>query len=107
FMKARDQWSGNAKMLLEELDQLVDERTRRDPHRWPTSPEKLANKLRMIAPDLRAKGLEADQGNHRVWGSRMVRDGCCRRCERFRDGSSGRRKRREISKLSRPGRLVR
>lgn len=62
FMRARSDWKGNAKQLLGELEGSVDEATRRDRH-WPQGeggPRALGGKLRAIAPDLRAVGLDAE-----------------------------------------------
>ncbi len=62
FMDGRSAWAGNAKALLAELDRSVDDATRRD-RAWPQGeggPRKLSGKLRTIAPDLRAAGLEVE-----------------------------------------------
>jgi hypothetical protein len=63
FMATRDAWAGNAKLLLEHLDAIVDEATRRDHRHWPHGdggPRALSGRLRTIAKDLRGAGLEVE-----------------------------------------------
>jgi hypothetical protein len=50
-------WSGTATELLSQLNATSDEGTRRQSS-WPTLGNSLSNKLRTIAPNLRAAGIE-------------------------------------------------
>lgn len=52
-------WTGTAAALLEQLNELTDEQTRRS-RGWPTTPRALGNRLRRIAPMLRAVGVEVE-----------------------------------------------
>jgi hypothetical protein len=55
-------WSGTATELLERLRKLADESTVRNKE-WPQKPNVLSNKLKRIAPALRAEGIEIEFGH--------------------------------------------
>ncbi len=50
-------WSGTATQLLGELNERVDDNTRKQ-QGWPRRSNTLSNKLRRLAPNLRAMGVE-------------------------------------------------
>ncbi len=56
LMTERPAWSGTATQLLRALDPLVDDQTRRQKG-WPADGRTLSNRLRELAPNLRAAGL--------------------------------------------------
>lgn len=56
FMASRPSWQGTASELLEELDRLIDDKTRRGKD-WAGNPRSLGKILKRLAPDLRATGL--------------------------------------------------
>lgn len=56
FMASRQHWQGTASELLEELDRMVDDKTRLGKN-WAGTPRSLGKALKRLAPDLRATGL--------------------------------------------------
>ena len=52
-------WSGTATELLEELEKLIGDNTRRQKE-WPKSARRLSGHLKRIAPNLRAAGIEVE-----------------------------------------------
>jgi hypothetical protein len=54
---ARETFEGTASELLEELNLLAGEQTRKQPG-WPKSAASLSNRLRRLAPNLRGLGVE-------------------------------------------------
>jgi hypothetical protein len=58
-MEDRDDWTGTAAELLEELEGRADERTLKSKH-WAHSPRALSGRVRRTATFLRAKGIEID-----------------------------------------------
>jgi hypothetical protein len=63
-------WEGTASELLDELTRRVGEAAARRPD-WPKLPHVLSGRLRRLAPNLRASGLELSDG--RTAGRRMLR----------------------------------
>jgi hypothetical protein len=62
-------WKGTAAELLEELDKIADDATRRA-RTWPTTPRFLASALRRAAPSLRAIGVCVEFIDERELGAR-------------------------------------
>jgi hypothetical protein len=65
-------WTGTATQLQARLASLVSEHTHRS-RDWPLDPQRLANRLRRLAPALRAMGITLDHhrtsggDRHRTW----------------------------------------
>jgi hypothetical protein len=55
--KHNERWTGTATHLLNELEAITDEKTRKQKS-WPASGRTLSNNLRRLAPNLRAVGIE-------------------------------------------------
>ncbi len=60
LLEKRSHWTGTATDLLAELGRCVDDETRRS-FTWPRAANKLSNRLRRVAPALRAAGINVDQ----------------------------------------------
>ena len=61
FMDGRNEWQGTATELLAKLEGSTDERTTKQ-RDWPKRPHLLSSKLRRIAPNLRAMGIDLEFG---------------------------------------------
>ncbi len=61
FMTGRKSWEGTASELLEELCEIVPEKTQKQ-KAWPQAPNVLSNKLRRQAGFLRQVGIEVETG---------------------------------------------
>lgn len=59
FMANRPPWEGTATALFATLDAFVDPKIKRSPG-WPKAPNSLAGKLKRLAPNLEAVGIEID-----------------------------------------------
>jgi hypothetical protein len=71
FMDTRDEWEGSATALLEHLSTLAgDSQTKQK--EWPKAAHILTNRLKRVAPDLRARGIEVATEVHSGHG-RVVR----------------------------------
>lgn len=57
FIEQEGKWFGKASALLKELAQLADEQTRKQKS-FPASPRALSGRLRSLAPNLRAVGID-------------------------------------------------
>jgi hypothetical protein len=57
FMEGREEWVGKSAELLEELASEVDEKVERSKS-WPKTASHLSNRLKRLAPALRAEGLD-------------------------------------------------
>lgn len=77
--KEGGRWTGTASELLEELNALVDEDTKRS-KRWPSSAETVSKRLRRLAPDLRNSGdIEVTFTREGPKGRRVIRlEGVCK-----------------------------
>ncbi|MEJ5330615.1 MAG: hypothetical protein WHT07_10735 [Desulfobaccales bacterium] len=65
LMKDREVWQGTASELLDALEGLVRESTLKS-KLWPKAPNALSNRLRQVAPLLRARGVEIERGKSGV-----------------------------------------
>jgi len=70
FIETERDWTGTFTDLLAELDLIADEKHRKHKS-WPTRPNVLSSRIRALAPNLRAAGVEVTQG--RVKGKSRVR----------------------------------
>ncbi len=69
----RAEWIGTATELLNQLNAMVDEASRRA-RTWPTTGRALAGALRRLAPNLRAIGIEVTFGERQPrTGRRLLR----------------------------------
>lgn len=59
FIKEKGEWSGRAKDLLKELNEIADEKTQRLKG-WPSQPQFLSNILRRLAPNLASEGVNVE-----------------------------------------------
>ena len=57
FIAEKHQWQGGWSELLDELNEFVDDKTRRRDG-WPTDSRTLSNRLREFAPNLRGVGID-------------------------------------------------
>jgi hypothetical protein len=64
FTEPRREWEGTATELLEELNRIAPEPTRRAKG-WPLAAHVLTSKLRRLAPNLRAFGIEIELPDRR------------------------------------------
>ena len=73
FMASRDEWTGRATELLEDLSILVGDATTRRKG-WPADGARLGQELRRTAPNLRASGIDIhfDSPSRRVITIRKV-----------------------------------
>jgi hypothetical protein len=60
LMASKDSWNGSPTELLEELDKLIDDKTRKS-RAWSGTSRSLGKALVRVAPDLRAIGISLDQ----------------------------------------------
>jgi hypothetical protein len=72
FMADRTEWQGTATALLAELERLVPEEARRRDREWPKRPNRLSNRLRRLAPNLRQVGLWVGGDRSAGSGERLV-----------------------------------
>ena len=76
FMDSRDEWTGTAGELWEELNKLVEEGIRHT-KAWPGAPNALSARLKRLAPALREIGIEYEDarlpGGERKRAKRLVR----------------------------------
>ena len=57
LIRTREEWTGSASQLLAELGGRVSEDAKHS-KAWPSSPQSLSNRLKRLAPALRAAGIE-------------------------------------------------
>lgn len=69
LLKTKDEWSGTAAELWKKLGDLVDEDVRHSKV-WPGAPNALSNRLKRLAPSLRAAGIEYGEVQEPGSGSR-------------------------------------
>jgi hypothetical protein len=60
-IKWNAEWSGSPTELLEALNQITDDQTRRK-SLWPATPRSLGKSLKRVAPNLRAMGVIVEKG---------------------------------------------
>jgi hypothetical protein len=60
-IKRNEEWSGTPTELLEALNQITDDQTRRK-SLWPATPRSLGKALKRVAPNLRAMGVNVEKG---------------------------------------------
>lgn len=65
------EWQGTASELRERLAHVVGEQVARS-RSWPASAQALSNRLRRVAPHLRAAGIEVDWSREAGSGSRRL-----------------------------------
>jgi hypothetical protein len=70
-------WAGTAATLLDSVEGLVDDSTRRQ-RSWPKSPRSMGAELKRVAPNLRKAGIEVMTGlkGRRIELTRLGRDFC-------------------------------
>ncbi|MCM3903670.1 MAG: bifunctional DNA primase/polymerase [Pyrinomonadaceae bacterium] len=73
LMETADNWEGSATMLLTELEGKVSEEVRKQKE-WPKRAHFLTGKLKLIAPNLRAAGINVTIGRTKK-GSHITLDG--------------------------------
>jgi hypothetical protein len=66
-----EDWGGRPTALLTSLSEKVTEQERKLPN-WPKAANKLRDRLRRLAPALRAKGIELDLGTPKTGGNRFI-----------------------------------
>jgi hypothetical protein len=73
FVESRGRWAGTATVLLQELNKLTEDDTKRQ-RIWPKASNALSNKLRRLMPNLRDAGIAVTLDD-RVGkaGSRIIR----------------------------------
>jgi hypothetical protein len=71
FMKKREVWEGTVEKTLIELGGFVGDANTKNTRAWPTS-RKLKERLRRIAPALRAKGIEYTDLGRKSEGSTLM-----------------------------------
>ena len=67
-----DGWEGTATELLALLEDVADEKTRKQ-KAWPESARALSNALRRLAPNLRAAGIDLGFDGRKHGGKRVIR----------------------------------
>jgi hypothetical protein len=72
FIQKRDApWAGTATDLLNELQDLVNDATKKQKS-WPGSGQMLSNALRRLAPNLRTAGVDVVFGERKHGGKRII-----------------------------------
>jgi hypothetical protein len=71
FMEDRDEWSGTATALLDELTALLPDKDH-PPRRWPADPTRAGGQLRRLAPSLRVHGIEVESARKGKVGRRTL-----------------------------------
>ncbi len=71
FMADKESWQGTASKLLEELCEIVPEKTRK-PKAWPKVPNMLSSKLKRGSSFLRQVGIEVKTGIKITGGKRLI-----------------------------------
>lgn len=70
FVEREGDWTGTFTDLLFEIDLIADEKHKKHKS-WPTRPNVLSSRIRALAPNLRAAGVEVTQG--RAAGKSRIR----------------------------------
>lgn len=65
LLKKEKQWRGNAKELLQALQEYVDTAMLNDG--WPSSPTAMGMAVQRLASNLREAGIRVEQGRRKIW----------------------------------------